>query len=193
MSLSATVLGGIATFRYHWDRHVYDIESHDLEIGAHFQSSAYIIVSLGTIALRISIMFFYKAVVVNASRIHRKIWFGLFSFILIIGSGIVALALFIAIEGNRKGESTATATFVALGTLCDFAVTILPIDLVWKLHLPRKERLVLISFFALGLVVCLAGIARTAAVIKSSSDDTTYWVYLLWFLGLFELNAGIVC
>ena len=57
---------------------------------------------------------------------------------------------------------------------------ILPIPIVWKLELPLRQRIAVISIFFLGLIVCAAGIMKLLFIIQAMilSYDSTWvgWV-----------------
>ncbi|KAI9045134.1 uncharacterized protein KD926_009548 [Aspergillus affinis] len=57
----------------------------------------------------------------------------------------------------------------------DLAIFALPIPTIWKLQMPLKRRLTIIGLFALGLVACVAGLARLPTLVYQKDDtDFTY-------------------
>ena len=67
-----------------------------------------------------------------------------------------------------------------VNTVQDFVMIILPIPIVWKLELPLRQRIAVISVFFLGLIVCAAGIMKLLFIIQAMilSYDSTWvgWV-----------------
>ena len=80
-----------------------------------------------------------------------------------------------------------------LGTINDFMVLALPIPIVWKLQLPIKQRIVIISIFSISFLACFSGIIR---VVYSShyvrSYDLPWDSYAMGLAAGVELNLGVV-
>jgi uncharacterized membrane protein len=76
----------------------------------------------------------------------------------------------------------------------DVLVTILPMPLIWNLKLPTRQRVAVISIFALGIVVDIAGSIRTVYVWKSmiASYDTTWEGWPVLLAATVEINLGLV-
>jgi hypothetical protein len=79
--------------------------------------------------------------------------------------------------------------------LTDVLATILPMPLIWKLKLPARQRLAVMSIFGLGIFVDVAGAIRTAYVWKSMvvSYDTTWEGWPVLLAATVEINLGLVC
>lgn len=77
----------------------------------------------------------------------------------------------------------------------DVLVTFLPVPLIWNLNLPTRQRVAVISIFALGIVVDVAGSVRTVYVWKSmiASYDTTWVGWPVLLAATVEINIGLVC
>lgn len=82
-----------------------------------------------------------------------------------------------------------------INMLTDVLATILPMPLIWKLKLPARQRLAVMSIFGLGIFVDVAGAIRTAYVWKSmiSSYDTTWEGWPVLLAATVEINLGLVC
>jgi len=77
----------------------------------------------------------------------------------------------------------------------DFLVTAIPMPLIWSLKLPARQRLAVISIFALGIFVNVAGSVRTVYVWKSmvASYDATWFGWPVLVAAAVEINLGLVC
>jgi hypothetical protein len=76
----------------------------------------------------------------------------------------------------------------------DFLVTALPMPLIWSLKLPARQRLAVISIFALGVVVNVAGSVRTVYVWKSMvvGYDSTWLGWPVLIAAVVEISLGLV-
>jgi hypothetical protein len=76
----------------------------------------------------------------------------------------------------------------------DFLVTALPMPLIWSLKLPARQRLAVISIFALGAVVNVAGSVRTVYVWKSMvvGYDVTWIGWPVLIAAAVEISLGLV-
>ncbi|KAL2863497.1 uncharacterized protein BJX67DRAFT_260617 [Aspergillus lucknowensis] len=76
----------------------------------------------------------------------------------------------------------------------DLAILIIPIPALATLELPRKQRIALISIFALGGFVCVTSICRLVSLKKiSESSDPTYDNVGAAAWSSIECNVGIIC
>lgn len=66
--------------------------------------------------------------------------------------------------------------------------------LIWRLKLPVRQRMAVISIFGVGIVVNVAGAIRTAFVYKSliASYDSTWVGWPIFLAAAIEINLGLV-
>lgn len=84
--------------------------------------------------------------------------------------------------------------------LTDIAVYLLPMPTLFRLQMPRSQRISLIILFGLGTVVVIAGIMRTYWVLRveiryveDPSYDLTWDGFNIWVWTALEANLAIVC
>jgi hypothetical protein len=84
-------------------------------------------------------------------------------------------------------------TTVTVGT--DFIVYVLPMPTLYKLSLPRIQRLGLILLFGMGGIVIVAGSMRTYWVhyVVYETYDVTWKGFNLWIWTAVEANLGVIC
>jgi len=81
-----------------------------------------------------------------------------------------------------------------LNVIFDLMVLLLPIPVVLKLQLPRKQKIGLIAMFGLGVIVCGASILRIISINKTSQDlDASWYGYDLWIYTSTEAHVAIIC
>ncbi|KAI9743889.1 MAG: hypothetical protein M1818_002623 [Claussenomyces sp. TS43310] len=75
----------------------------------------------------------------------------------------------------------------------DLAILLLPLPMIWKLHINRKNKIAVSGMFMLGGLVCVISILRFIALANIDTKDITFtqvdpgvWTYT-------ELGVGIIC
>ena len=66
-------------------------------------------------------------------------------------------------------------SFSVITIFLDFVILFLPIPIVWKLQLSKKQRIAILSLFGAGIIVCVAGIVHAYFVdlaLVRSYDET---------------------
>ena len=81
-----------------------------------------------------------------------------------------------------------------MNTFDDFVVFLLPIPIVWNLQLPVRQRLAVISLFALGLITCLAGVFKSYYIYESfyKTYDSVWVGWPVWIVSVMEMDLGVV-
>lgn len=76
----------------------------------------------------------------------------------------------------------------------DVIVAVLPIRIVAKLAMPKKQRRGVMVLFSVGIVVIATGVTRIYFVWSAllSSYDLTWHTYPLWIASAIELDLGVV-
>jgi hypothetical protein len=78
--------------------------------------------------------------------------------------------------------------------MTDFFVFFLPMRMVWKLNLPKRQRISLVVIFGIGFVVCISGAIRLYHSIQTNlSSDSPWDGYFFWSWSAVETNLGIIC
>lgn len=77
----------------------------------------------------------------------------------------------------------------------DFMTTVVPMPLIWKLNLPRRQRLAVIGIFGIGITVTIASSVRTyyAWFDAFGSYDASWWGWATSLSASIEINLGLVC
>ncbi|KAJ5151299.1 uncharacterized protein N7482_010551 [Penicillium canariense] len=91
-----------------------------------------------------------------------------------------------------------------INIVTDVAIFVLPLPMLWRVHLPRRQRIILLLTFGTGLFVIVISILRTEFLLqtaisrvtkphKPSVHDLSYYdgYVLLW--STVELNLSIMC
>ncbi|MCJ1350127.1 MAG: hypothetical protein MMC33_000108 [Icmadophila ericetorum] len=91
---------------------------------------------------------------------------------------------------NINANLVATASF---NILSDFSIFALPLFVIWKLHLPTKEKIGVSAIFAVGLFGCIASIIRLLYTIKFvTAKDSTYTIFFVAVWAVVEIAIGII-
>lgn len=68
-----------------------------------------------------------------------------------------------------------------VNSIQDFVMVVLPIPIVWRLKLPVRQRMIVISLFCLGIIVVIAGGLKLLFLISMNrSIDKTWGGWPLW-------------
>ncbi|OJJ33053.1 hypothetical protein ASPWEDRAFT_43103 [Aspergillus wentii DTO 134E9] len=99
-----------------------------------------------------------------------------------------------SIEGFCLSSKGLWFSNAAMHISTDIAILVIPVPALATLALPRKQRFVLITIFALGGFVCVTSICRLVALKKiSESADPTYDNVGAASWSAVECNVGIIC
>ncbi|KAL8658977.1 MAG: hypothetical protein Q9202_007337 [Teloschistes flavicans] len=79
--------------------------------------------------------------------------------------------------------------------ITDAAILVLPMPLVWQLHLSKAQKLALTGIFALGIAIVGVAVGRFVVIINldTVSPDITWNFVNFSILTVVESNVGIIC
>ncbi|EXK76372.1 hypothetical protein FOQG_18886 [Fusarium oxysporum f. sp. raphani 54005] len=96
------------------------------------------------------------------------------------GSCIDRMAYFIAI--------------LALNVTTDLFMLVLPIPMLWKVKMPKRQKLGLIGIFMTGSFVCVVGFLRIKSLVSLMGlNDLTWHLVDGYVWVVIEMNTGIIC
>ncbi|KAL1641504.1 hypothetical protein SLS58_006009 [Diplodia intermedia] len=206
VGMTITVI--VANKQYYWDRHMWDVPMTAFTGVLKVAFSAKLIFVYAATFTRQSLLcFYYRLVADTGIR-----WFGwvLHLTVFLNVAGIIAFTCLGIWQCNPISAYWTLST--PAGAYCidegktilgvgivncvlDLVVTILPIPLVRKLQMPVQQRIGVMALLSLGLVVVVAGVARTYYIWKGliESYDETWYTFPLWIAAAVEVNLGIRC
>jgi hypothetical protein len=80
-----------------------------------------------------------------------------------------------------------------INTITDIIVVVLPMSMVYRLHLPFRQQVAIATLFGVGILVTLAGGVRTIYLYRVTSEwDKTWLAYPVYICSSVELYIGIV-
>ncbi|KAK3113861.1 hypothetical protein LTR53_008436 [Teratosphaeriaceae sp. CCFEE 6253] len=82
-----------------------------------------------------------------------------------------------------------------INSVSDLLTTVLPIPIVARLQMPRRQRLGVCVLLCLGFVVTIAGVVRTYFIWKSllAQYDEPWFAYPLWIAAAVEIELAVIC
>ncbi|KAF8544588.1 hypothetical protein BDD12DRAFT_801069 [Trichophaea hybrida] len=161
--------------------------------------SEYLLYLLAAHCIRASLVVLYRRLTVS-QRFHNVcfVYLGLnltayttFTFITIFMCSPTAFYWDKSIEGGKCLDPGPLA--VANGWLLivlDIGALLLPVTTLWKMQLPRKQKLCLIGLFGLGFFVCIASINRLYNFAKPFGMSNEIAHVHAWTL--IEVNCGLI-
>ncbi|KAJ5345291.1 hypothetical protein N7541_007784 [Penicillium brevicompactum] len=207
-AIAMAVVTSIATEQWGMNRHIWDIQLLRLVTVQKLNLTWQIMFSLASCFTKISLLWFCR-------RLIGKGHFALYNWAFILSMVFVGLSsgLFTIISifqcspvraywqinptesyhCMNDGAIVFSASVINIFT--DFLVTTLPMPLIWSLKLPARQRLAVISIFALGAVVNVAGSVRTVYVWKSMvvGYDATWIGWPVLIAAAVEISLGLIC
>jgi hypothetical protein len=167
---------------------------------------AQILYTLALACVKISILLFYRRLSVSFSRSFIiAVWIGIiYNILYAIGFVMTLLLLCQPVSaywmsfdktykaagnyhcGSEQIAEPASAVFSVIG---DIYSTVLPLVLVSRLTLPKKQKMALYGLFSLGFSVVLFGAIRTVYMYRvvNVDYDFTWTLWKIWVWGEFEL------
>ncbi|KAF3932469.1 hypothetical protein ABW19_dt0204392 [Dactylella cylindrospora] len=81
-----------------------------------------------------------------------------------------------------------------LNIFTDFSIALLPLPVIFKLKMPKRQKIPLMMIFALGFFICVVSILRLRfLIILSRSMDPTWDQPATAYWSAIEMNISIVC
>ncbi|KAL4870530.1 hypothetical protein BDV12DRAFT_55516 [Aspergillus spectabilis] len=205
------VVLSIATEKYGWNRHIWDIPLEWLPTVSKLNLSFQLLFSLSCSITKLSLLWFCKRLLI----IGNKGVYSRYNVAMIVGMVVVGIssALFILFSlfhcrpihaywdlepqypHHCLNDGAIVFSASTINIFTDVLVTILPMPLIWKLQLPVRQRLAVIAIFGLGIMVDVAGSVRTVYVWKSmvASYDITWEGWPVLLAATIEINVGLIC
>ncbi|MCJ1268724.1 hypothetical protein MMC22_008612 [Lobaria immixta] len=80
----------------------------------------------------------------------------------------------------------------------DILILAIPCPAVWKLNMPKRQKIGVMIIFSAGLVVTFASLLRLIFIIQWTYFNPNEEYFLIWefkvnISGIFEINLGIIC
>ncbi|KAM7188873.1 hypothetical protein V8F20_010382 [Naviculisporaceae sp. PSN 640] len=203
-SIALTVAACLASTKYGWDRHVWDLKPAQLVQGRQISLAIQGIFVVASALAKISIIVSYlRLALVNSW--FRRMCIGSIYFVVISN-----VPLFIVLwtqcqplsdywnifkKTNCIPEAPPLLFQSIMTVLTDFLVWALPLWTLYRAKLPLSQRIALIILFSFGLFVCIAGCVRTYWIyyIIERTYDPTWQGFHLWIWTAIEVHLGVIC
>ncbi|KAK3633268.1 hypothetical protein LTR56_002505 [Elasticomyces elasticus] len=206
VAMTAVVI--LANERYGWDRHLWDIQTADIEKANIIAFVAKLVFTLAATFTRLSLCAFYYRLVKDSGIVwFRWVVHATVAFTVAIGVGFVFLTTFLCTPipyywqyppqtaGHCLDEGLATLAAGILNIVNDLLAALVPIPLVMRLRMPMRQRIGVSVLFGLGFIVIVAGSVRTYYIWKGlmATWDETWYAYPLWIAAAVEIDVGVIC
>ncbi|KAF9248293.1 hypothetical protein DTO013E5_5203 [Penicillium roqueforti] len=206
--IAMAIVTSIATEHWDMNRHIWDIKLLELEAIQKLNLSFQIMFSMSSCFTKISLLWFCRRLIgkghfalYNLAFIFAIVFVGVASLLFTIISIFQCSPIRAYWQLNptesyhcmNDGAIVFSASVINIFT--DFLVTALPMPLIWSLKLPARQRLAVISIFALGSIVNVAGSVRTVYVWKSmvTGYDATWLGWPVLIAAAVEISLGLIC
>ncbi|KAJ4384601.1 hypothetical protein N0V86_000201 [Didymella sp. IMI 355093] len=199
---------------YRFDRHAWDVEDKYFPIQRKFVMAIYILYSLASGMIKLSVLLFYRRL--SARAVSPAFRWIMRTSIVVIGGYSIAFCVIPIFacrpisafwdqvdfaklaQGYKWTCINEGADIVAHGiasTTQDLIVAFLPTMLFWNLQMPRRQKIALYSIFALGYTTVPLGAMRTyrSYQLFFTTYDVTWVGFDIWIWSLLELHIGAMC
>jgi len=213
----AMITGGfeiLGALKYGFDRHIWYVEPSLWEGGALLGWVEGLLYIFASMFAKISVLLFYRRLVEGTcSRVYRAmlraaivftVLFAAVSLILWCTNCLPTNAFWRRLDPTYKGQyscisqrsSKATSAFTGgMGAFTDFYSVLLPGTLMLRVRVTKRQKVALISIFALGFLTVATAIIRTYYLVQFSGDylDKTWLGFNVIIAGMTEIEVGIMC
>ncbi|KAL2814581.1 hypothetical protein BJX63DRAFT_193130 [Aspergillus granulosus] len=210
-AIAMGVIISVAEQQFGWNRHIWDVPLEWIPTVSKLNLTFQILFSLACSLTKLSLLWFCKRLLGAGSKgLSSPYNIAMIIAMVVVGLSSVLFILFSIFQCRpihaywdlepqysyhclNDGAIVFSASVINIFT--DVLVTILPMPLIWNLKLPTRQRVAVISIFALGIVVDIAGSIRTVYVWKSMivSYDTTWEGWPVLLAATVEINLGLIC
>jgi hypothetical protein len=196
-ALGLAITISLADLRFGWNLHSWDIPTEQFRSNKPIQIAGFVLFGAATSLTKMSMLYFYI-------RISKDVNFAKFTRTAVLWT----IAIAVVIQGLFYQSMTAMYYSQAVtryagkvllavsifSVVLDLIIVGIPIPLVWKLRLSVRERLIMVSFFAVGFLVCLAGLARLLFgwLVMQTSTDPIWDSLTIWSIAAFEVYVAMV-
>ncbi|KAL1969780.1 hypothetical protein VTN77DRAFT_7289 [Rasamsonia byssochlamydoides] len=193
-SLAMMITMSIASNKYGWDRHIWDIPPSKLSDSNKFNLIFQVTFSLASSLTKLSLLWFCRRLIGNGGKVTVNYHgLALFGTIIFVSVCLVVFVLIMLLQCRPmkaywdlmptypyhciNGEAFILSASI-MNTITDLLTTLIPISLVWRVKLPKRQRIAVISIFGLGILVNVAGAFRTFYVHRTmvAKDHDSTWV-----------------
>ncbi|OLN96857.1 hypothetical protein CCHL11_02412 [Colletotrichum chlorophyti] len=158
--------------------------------------------NFGLTGVKISILLLYLRVLRDLS--YRKACYYVLSFVVVVSLWMIISSILFCIPIRKNWDHNVPGrcidagahwfTNAGLNIATDFMILILPVPILPKVKLARRQKISLWLIFALGFFICIVSIMRIPSLIRShNSLDTTMDAPSIAQWSVIEINTAIVC
>ncbi|QSZ30217.1 hypothetical protein DSL72_004739 [Monilinia vaccinii-corymbosi] len=199
------VVALLAHERWKWNRHIWDVTPEYAEFGLKVSLFLECLFGLAVAFTKISFIILVMRVMSRGTGILKHLAIAMIvivaceaiSFEVVIINNCSPVSDYWTLSYSPQNcidERTHLFSSAIINTFTDFVVFFLPIPTVFSLPIPIRQQLMLCLLFAVGLVVCGAGVVRIYYIHATySSYDRTWFSYPLWISSVLNLYIGMIC
>jgi hypothetical protein len=200
------IISLLANYLFDWNRHTWDVPIPKLIPGLKMILGAQVVFALATTLTKLSMLALIRRIAVSRTSYgYNLITAAAIAIVSIQGVIFCVVTIFQCRPVSDYWKLTdvpqpncinQTRTLLAAGVvniLTDIMVVIVPIYVVWKLQLKRRQKIAVVCLFGLGFCSVAAGIARTYFMYLCTVSWDQIWLsYPVWMMSAIELYVGIV-
>ncbi|KAJ4416152.1 hypothetical protein N0V82_006912 [Gnomoniopsis sp. IMI 355080] len=182
-------------------KHITEVNEYELGITFQVVTAAYVCWTLGTGAVKLSVLILY-------TRIFRTAEFRWWASVIMGAVGAFTIAFFVVFLtnctpvsqewnpvpwGHCRDQSPSEFGSVSCSLAIDFAIIVLPFPWLWKLQMPMRNKITVSITLSIGFTTIGVMFWRIPVTIQSANDgDFTYHLLTIALITMLELWLGII-
>ncbi|KAJ9227202.1 hypothetical protein DTO027B5_791 [Paecilomyces variotii] len=210
-AIAMAVVTSLASARYGWNRHIWDVPLEWIPTSEKLNMMFQVFFSFASTLTKLSLLWFCRRLLgAGIKGAFRSFNLCLIAAMFVVAAMCITFVCMTIFQCNPvrafwdlepsypyhclNGNNDVFAASV-VNIFTDLLCTVLPMPLIWRLKLPVRQRMAVISIFGVGIVVNVAGAIRTAFVYKSliASYDSTWVGWPIFLAAAIEINLGLIC
>ncbi|XP_014556395.1 hypothetical protein COCVIDRAFT_99992 [Bipolaris victoriae FI3] len=197
IGLSIATILGVKIYGFQW--HMWDQTPTTKNTTTYVTMAIELTYLLSTTLIKISILLFYRRLTGSSTtRFIYLVWVCIAACILYFFTFIILIFFTCSVAVGRKDcaeEGPFIVSVTAVSTVQDLVICLLPAILIYKLQMPKRQKLAVCGIFGLGLVTTICGIMRLyyAIYLYYFTYDATWYAYYGWIWTVLEADLGLIC
>ncbi|KAJ6260788.1 hypothetical protein Dda_5017 [Drechslerella dactyloides] len=205
VAMAASIVTGVCQVfqvQYGTGRHFAEVDLADWSTSLKYLFASIVAYNFSLTLTKTAILLQYLRIFTN--KIFRIAAYVMMFIVFGYAAEAILTAIFncIPVEAFWTGDPTAKCiprealwfANAGLNIFTDFSIAILPLPVIFKLNMPRRQKIPLMFIFALGFFICIVSILRLRfLIILSRSMDPTWDQPATAYWSAIEMNISIVC
>lgn len=198
---------------YGWNRHVWDEKPDDVRNGIKLEFASALLYIWSSVFTKMSVLFFCRRLLSPSHPAWYRVGLNVASITMVFGNLVYTLVYCLSCQPLSAywdvlppdyqtpykytciDIPTVWVAGSILNCVIDAIVWLIPLPIVYQLHLPMRQRFAVMALFGVGICVLIASVLKTIYIYQAFvySFDETWVGWPTWICGAIEIALGIIC